>query len=49
MRTYCVAQGAILRACGDLKGKAVQEGGDICMADSFPCIIETNNTIKQVY
>ena len=33
--------------CGDLNGKEVQTGEDlcICMADSFCCAVETNTTL----
>ena len=33
--------------CGDLDGKEVQKGGDICihMADSFFCTVKTNTTL----
>ena len=31
--------------CGDLNGKEIQKRGDICIADSFCCIVETNRTL----
>ena len=33
--------------CGDLNGKEVQKGVDICicMADSFCCTVESNTTL----
>ena len=36
---------------GDLNGKEVQKGGDICitMADSSCCAVEINNIAKQLY
>ena len=37
MRTYYIHRGLYSMLCGDLNGKEVQKGGDICicMADSF--------------
>ena len=34
--------------CGDLNGKQVQKGGDICVyiSDSFFCTVETNNFVS---
>ena len=31
--------------CGDLNGEEIQKGGDVCMADSFCCTVETNTTL----
>ena len=33
--------------CGDLNGKEIQGGGDICIcvADSLCCTVETNTTL----
>ena len=36
MRTYCIAQGTLisnqyLMRCGDLNGKEIQKGGEICI------------------
>ena len=30
---------------GDLNGKEIQKRGDICVADSFCCTVETNTTL----
>ena len=37
--------------CGDLNGKEVQTGEDlcICMADSFCCAVETDTTLLNIY
>ena len=37
--------------CGDLKGKEIRKGRDICMcvADSFCCTVETNTTLESNY
>ena len=47
MRTYCIAQGALLMLCGDLNGKEIQKKGAICkrIADSLFCTVETNATL----
>ena len=36
-----------LMHCGNLNGREVQKGGDICtcMADSFCCAVEANTTL----
>ena len=46
MRTYCIAQGTLRNAHGDLNGKEIQKRGDICIgiADSLCCTAETNTT-----
>ena len=31
--------------CGDLNGKKIQKGENICMADSFGCTVETITTL----
>ena len=43
MGTCCIAQ----VHCGNLNGREVQKGGDICMcmADSFCCAVEGNTTL----
>lgn len=48
MIMYSIAQGILLNDYGDLNGKEVQEGGDMCVcsADSFCCTVETNTTLK---
>ena len=37
--------------CGDLNGKEIQGGGDICIcvADSLCCTAETNTAVKSNY
>ena len=47
MRTYSIAQGTLLNPRGDLNGKEVQKGGDICkcMAESLCSTVETNTTL----
>ena len=51
MRIYCIAQGTLLGALGDLNGKKIQNRGHICVpvTDSFCCTIETNSTVRQLY
>ena len=51
MRTKWVAQGLYSVLCGDLHGKEIQKGVDICIriADSLCCTAETSNTVKQLY
>ena len=51
MRTYCIIRELYLRYCGDLNGKDVQKGRDmcICMADSFYCAVEINTTRSSHY
>ena len=46
MITYCIAQGTLLNAQGDLSGMEIQKRGDICIrtADSFRCMVETITT-----
>ena len=47
MTTHCIAQGTLLMHCGDLNGKEVHKGGDICIhvADSLSCTIEMNTIL----
>ena len=47
MRPYCIAQGTLFSAVGDLNGKEIQKIGDICIciADSLCCTTETNTTL----
>ena len=48
MKTYCIAQGTLLRAlCSNLNGKEIQKRGGTCthIADSFCCTTETNTTV----
>ena len=47
MRTYSIIQELYLMYCGDLNGKDVQKGRDVClhMADSFCCTVEINTTM----
>ena len=47
MGTCCIAQGTHLVHCGNLNGREVQKGGDICMcmADSLCCAVEANTTL----
>ena len=46
MRTYCIAQGTLLDALGDLSGMEIQKRGDtgMCIADSLCCMVETSTT-----
>ena len=48
MKTYCIAQGTLLRAlCSNLNGKEIQKRGGTCthIANSFCCTTETNTTV----
>ena len=47
MGTCFIAQGTHLVHCGDLNGREVQKGGDICMctADTFCCAVEADTTL----
>ena len=47
MRTYCIAQGTLLNARGDLSGMEIQKRGDIYIRteDSFCCMVETSTTL----
>ena len=49
MRTYCIAQGTLLNALGDLSGMEIQKRGDagMCIADALCCTVETSTTILQ--
>ena len=48
MRTYWIAQGSLLKLCGDVSGKEIQKRGGgciricMCMAESFSCTAEAN-------
>ena len=47
MRTYCIAQGALLNVLWWSEWEENPKGGDICicMADSFHCTVETSTTL----
>ena len=47
MRTYCIAQTALLMHCGDLNQKKHHKGRDVCVcaANSVCCTVETNTTL----
>ena len=51
MRTYCVAQGTLLRPCGNLNGKEIQSRGNIgiCITDPLCCTAETNTALQSDY
>ena len=51
MRTFCTAQGTLLMLCGDINGKEIQKGGDICIhiADSLCCTVEGNTILESNY
>ena len=47
MRTDCIYRELYSVFCGDLNGKEIQKGGDICtcITDPLCCTIETNTTL----
>ena len=47
MRMGNIAQETLFNALGDLNGKEVQKGEDICIyvADSLCCTVEANTTL----
>ena len=51
MRTYCIAQGALLSALWSPKWKETKKRGVIPtgVADALCCPVETSNIVKQLY
>ena len=46
--TYCTAQGSLLNALGDLRGRENPKKREyiyICIVDSLYCRVETNSTL----